>query len=189
MGRPRSPLPGEGDRDGAKGTTSGLVATLTAAGVSARNARYSALIARREQRRDAEQAEAEEQTKPNPIDEARKGLTPERRRRLVEHLDLRITLHRYQRDAGDAGELKPATPSTPEAEAQGAAWIASFGTATDDNLDARDEAVLAQVRPPTSSQASVRRSGLSDGGRSCSPSKHLMVIGAAIPPTPSGTAC
>lgn len=86
----------------ARGSTKGLVALSTAAGIAGRNVRYSTLIARREARVAPETEPA------NPIAAAIDALRPDQHELL--HTELRLAIH-YRRS-------EPTEPTPPESESE-----------------------------------------------------------------------
>jgi hypothetical protein len=121
----------------AKGTTTGLAATLTGAGIAERNVRYGQLIARRERRK----AEEDKPPEPNPI------------RVQLDRLD--VPRGRLMRDEIDALALRrelglddcPESESSDEAHAEiVTAWVDDLLGMTDAQVAQRAVALEAEYR-------------------------------------------
>jgi hypothetical protein len=120
----------------AKGETSGLVQTLTAAGISDRNVRYSTLIARREQRREAEQ-----QPEPDEREmfaEAARALRDDQTELLRCEIQAELAARAYERSISSTSDGNPTLPA--EADVADNAAIMRFIA----KIAALDEAGVAE---------------------------------------------
>jgi hypothetical protein len=120
----------------ARGETSGLVQTLTAAGISDRNVRYSTLIARREARRAKEQQPEPES--PKPWRAVFDALPHDRRRLLVHEFDVHIAASEAK---GNAEPVEDVLPEKPDEDTD--AWMLRYCEALRDASPADIEARTA----------------------------------------------
>jgi hypothetical protein len=119
----------------AKGETSGLVATMTAAGIADRNVRYTTLIARREARRDPE-AETERSVD-DPVRAALDRLSPAAR----EHLRVLIAMRMW---AGPAEGVDAGLVSDREDTTGLIRLIDAIGALSDEDLAIESAAAAAE---------------------------------------------
>jgi hypothetical protein len=141
----RDVLRARGAEMAARGDTRGLVATLTAAGISDRNVRYSTLISRREARREAEQ---EPEAAPNLLHEAIEALSDTRTRLMRDAIDLEMqTRFTAGEDVADvAAESDPAPRSDEESQATMLAFVAELAARSDEDVAAESERIRAKLR-------------------------------------------
>jgi hypothetical protein len=119
----------------ARGETRGLVATLTAAGISSRNVRYAKLISRREARRAEEEAPPE----PNPMRDAIRALSGEQKRMLVAEIDVLVETRSLGLEVG-------VQVPKPDDGLQMAQFLARIATLPAAEVAARTEAAKDRLR-------------------------------------------
>lgn len=121
----------------ARGQTTGLVATLTAAGISSRNTRYQQLIERREARRAGEQVTPE--TAPSsPFQAAIDNLSDQQQRLVRDLIELTLLQH-------EGEEEQPPPQTEAEQEAGFLAWLARIAALTPEEVAAERTAVSAEL--------------------------------------------
>lgn len=130
----------------ARGETRGLVATLTGAGISARNRRYAELIRQREAR---QQAEPEPQA-PDPFRAITDAMTDEQRALVRDAIDLTLR----ERQVEDS----PVPDSRPEAEEEQALldWLRAIAALTPEQVAAERATVRAALEAAEAAGLALR---------------------------------
>lgn len=147
----RDVLRARGAEMAAKGETRGLVALLTAAGISDRNVRYGELIARREARREAEQ----EPPPLDPIPAAIAELTDEQTALVAAELRLAI-------DVASRRKEQPPEQSEEEYTAAFLAYVAEVAALSPEEVAARTATAYAEEDERQAAEDAIFRAELAE---------------------------